>query len=114
MSELDDVGRSLMDFVRDGVLADMNHILAGTAKAPELQDLSAAAIANPDQDMLQTLVRQSVDDTIHHLLWWLEQPDCPVRLMTRDGRDLAEISDGLPGELYSDRGWIARFSKAVA
>jgi hypothetical protein len=30
----------------------------------------------------------------------------------KDGiEELRDISDGLPGELYSDEGWISRFSE---
>jgi hypothetical protein len=34
-----------------------------------------------------------------------------LKIVAADGGevDLAQASDGLPGELYSEEGWIARF-----
>ncbi len=31
--------------------------------------------------------------------------------MLFDGQDVAQISDGLHGEIFGDAGWITRFSK---
>jgi hypothetical protein len=33
-----------------------------------------------------------------------------VRVLV-DGQEVATLSDGLHGEIFSDKGWIARFSK---
>ena len=55
-----------------------------------------------------------VDTTLLHLLWTLDQLDIlKVLLSDTDGTtcDIKELSDGLPGELYGDRGWIKRFRR---
>ncbi len=63
-----------------------------------------------------SLVAAVVDSTLHHLLRTL-QNDSHVRIAVSLGStevsNLAKISDGLAGELYSDEGWIARFSKEI-
>ena len=65
-------------------------------------------------EILKELIPQVVDTTLHHLLWTVEQVDALKILVSDKGGnicDVKEISDGLPGELYSDLGWINRFTK---
>jgi hypothetical protein len=60
------------------------------------------------------LVPEIVDAVLHHLLWTFEQNEhirIAMDLADEQVESLNAISDGLPGELYSDEGWIARFSK---
>jgi hypothetical protein len=42
-----------------------------------------------------------------------EEDVLKILLSDKDGNtcDIKEASDGLPGELYSDLGWISRFTK---
>ena len=62
---------------------------------------------------LLQLIPCVVDTVLHHLLWTSEQ-DSDLQLGIRMGvvmENLGGISDGLPGELYTQEGWIARYSK---
>lgn len=53
-----------------------------------------------------------VDTTLHHLLWTVEQEDLIEFTFKEDDQivNINEISDGLAGELYTEDGWISRFS----
>jgi hypothetical protein len=67
--------------------------------------------SSPDQ-VLREILPSIVDTTLHYLLWSIEQSRT-VKLMVQvqgNEYDAAKVSDGLPGELYSEDGWIARFS----
>jgi hypothetical protein len=70
-------------------------------------------LSEAEKKLFSQLIPGVVDTVLHHLLWTVEQEsDLYVGVETDNGiENLREISDGLPGELYSDEGWIARFSK---
>lgn len=71
--------------------------------------------ASGQSELIKDLVPEIVDTTIHNLLWTLEQEemiDVTVNVDV-DGKlaSLKDVSDGLAGELYTEDGWIFRFSK---
>ncbi len=47
---------------------------------------------------------------MHDLLFAIADSGGAVRMLF-DGQDVAQISDGLHGEIFGDAGWITRFSK---
>jgi len=66
------------------------------------------------QSVVSFLGSRDRRQVLHHLLWTFEQNEhirIAVDLPDERVESLNAISDGLPGELYSDEGWIARFSK---
>ncbi|MGO9315155.1 MAG: epimerase [Syntrophobacteraceae bacterium] len=113
---LDKFGEILIHKVRDKVINDWEMILAGKMKgssAAKIRDL-ISGYSIEQVPILEKLIPQVVDTTLLHLLWTLDQLDIlKVLLSDTDGTtcDIKELSDGLPGELYGDRGWIKRFSK---
>jgi hypothetical protein len=113
---LDKFGTILMEKVRDESIQQWEDTLEGRVKAPALLKLnSAVSQFTPEQkEFLRAVISKVVDTTLHHLLWTLEQEeDVKVSVGIDAGvtSDIAKASDGLSGELYSDEGWIRRFSK---
>jgi hypothetical protein len=113
---LDKFGEILIQSVRDEAINDWEKILDGRMKgerAAEIRNfLSGYSIEHVE--LLKELIPQVVDTTLHHLLWTIEEIDTlKVLIANKDGNtcDIKEVSDGLPGELYTDLGWISRFSK---
>ena len=56
---------------------------------------------------------RSIDTTLHFLLTVIEENDdldMTVSLSESETVSIKELSDGLAGELYSEKGWVARFS----
>jgi hypothetical protein len=113
---LDRFGKLLMTKVRDEAITNWRMIVQGTLKgerASRIREVLKAVPENQQAVFLQ-LVPDVVDTVLHHLLWTFEQVedvDIAVRLDDQTVPSLREASDGLAGELYSDEGWIARFSK---
>lgn len=115
---LDRFGELLMRRIRDEAISDWDMILDGTMKDERSQKVRAE-LAGLDFDSSQVafirwLIPQVVDTTLHHLLWTLEQEETVNVAVKTEGAEIAslrEASDGLAGELYSEDGWIARFSK---
>jgi hypothetical protein len=70
------------------------------------------SLTDKEKELIKRLVPKIVDTSLHHLLWTLEQNES-LELTIYDGtkkENIAEISDGLTGELYTEDGWIYRFS----
>src|SRR5262245_7886743 len=113
---LDLLGEFLMTKVRDETISDWKMIIDGRMKGDRaarvrrlIQDLSDQQVS-----VLDLLVRAVVDSVLHQLLWGLEETNDIRISVTVDNQtiqNLNEVSDGLSGELYSDDGWIARFSR---
>jgi ethanolamine ammonia-lyase large subunit len=108
---LDLFGEILMNRVRDEAIDDWERIIEGQIKDEESVGIYNS-LSDKEKELIKRLVPKIVDTTLHHLLWTLEQ-DESVELLINDGtkkENIAEISDGLTGELYTDGGWIYRFS----
>jgi hypothetical protein len=115
---LDKFGKMLMEKVRDISIGEWDDVVSGEIKAPELIELHkklASSFSHKQLKMLSSLIPEIVDTTLHYLLAGLEEEndDVKVSVQTDQGTvtDLVEASDGLAGELYTEDGWIARFSK---
>lgn len=113
---LEKFGELLMTRVRDKAIADWDKIIGGEMRGERAQRVQALlASLIPDQvEVVKQLLPQIVDTTLHHLLWVLEQErSIEVRTGVGEGQpqSVRDLSDGLPGELYSSNGWIARYSR---
>ena len=113
---LDQFGRILMERGRDRTVVNWDKILDGTMKGKSCEAIKQRlAHLSPEQiEVVRWLVPQIVDTSLHYVLWALEQENS-ISLLIKDEHgemhNLREASDGLPGELYTEDGWIARFSK---
>src|SRR5262245_49878031 len=112
---LDIVGKLLMVRIRDKAINDWNMILDGSMKGALTETVrKEIAGANSTTEALECIVPRVVDSVLHHLLWTLEQEEWINVSVEVDGEttsSIREISDGLAGELYTEDGWIARFSQ---
>lgn len=116
-SALEEFGSILIQRVRDPVISEWDLVLTGHMKGVRAQRIRER-VASFDAEqiaVLQQLITQVVDSTLHHLLWTLEQESDRIRIAVQtpagEVPNLAEESDGFPGELYTENGWIERFSE---
>jgi hypothetical protein len=111
MESLDAAGRFLMR-VRDRAIAHIEAEYAGqmmkSASARRIGELAACLTEEAQRE----LAIAAADELLATLFYALEE-DRSVELRSGD-RSLAEISDGLAGELYTEDGWISRFSSYPA
>ncbi|MEW8078334.1 MAG: hypothetical protein AB2748_19045 [Candidatus Thiodiazotropha endolucinida] len=75
-----------------------------------------SAFSEDEKDVIRNVVVSSIDDVIHNFLWMLEQHEEDINLYCSadeesGSENVNELSDGLSGELYTEDGWIAKFSK---
>jgi hypothetical protein len=104
-----------MSGVRDEAIDHIERIIDGRMKGRDAVDIRLLLQKQQQcESLLKVLLPYVVDVTLHTCLSLFEQED-HLRLMARaaDGDlvDVAEISDGLAGELYSEDGWIAKYSR---
>ncbi len=87
----------------------------GKWKAPDLQPLQNK-VSNLSPDMKATVYELAEDlltNAMHDLLFAFQEyndGDVGIEIMV-DGKSIAELSDGLHGEIFGKEGWIVRYSK---
>lgn len=112
---MDMYGKALMSEVRDETISQIDRTIDGKMR-DESSQLIKEKLSQFNSDQLETLkwlVPQIVDLSLHNLLTMIEQSEV-VKIMVIDGKnnvDINQVSDGLAGELYTEDGWIARFSQ---
>jgi hypothetical protein len=113
---LDTFGQLLMSKVRDETIEHWKMIADGRLKGERAARIRnrLSEMGHNDRDVLMAMIPEVVDSVLHNLLWMLDQ-EHDVTVAFRIGAEtvpsLRDASDGLAGELYSDAGWIARFSR---
>lgn len=108
---LDYFGNKLMKEVRDETISSLDMMIDGKMKGITAQQVREK-ISTFNEEQLMTikwLIPKIIDLNLHNLLMMIEQND-DIKVMVGDN-DIKEDSDGLEGELYTEDGWISRFSK---
>lgn len=112
---LDYFGQLLIENIRDEAIDDWERIFQGKMKDKESRKIAETlSTFSPEQvQFIINLLPKVVDTSLHHFLWTLEQKeDIELLVKAKENKyfNIREISDGLAGELYTDDGWISRFS----
>ena len=108
---LNEFGKILITEVRDGTIDSMNKMIDGTMKGTIAKLIrKKISILDKEQiEVLKWLIPEIVDFSLDSMLFMFEgHPDLQLVFQ---GVDLKEVSDGLSGELYTEDGWIQKFSK---
>lgn len=112
---LSEFGRVLMVKLRDRGIDHLDKMLAAKAKAPALQKLQGElkSLDQQQRALLRRAFVTSLDSALHDFLFALqEENDSGGRVAVLvDGSRIADASDGLHGELFTQDGWFARYSK---
>jgi hypothetical protein len=114
---LDQFGQLLIHRVRDETLAEIDDVVTGRAHPEWKRELHATIERSMDpeqRELLRHVVAIAIDAAIHNVLRMIESNDA-LRLESigpgQERHDLVDMSDGLSGELWTEDGWIARFSR---
>ncbi|WP_411680974.1 hypothetical protein [Clostridium thailandense] len=112
---LDYFGERLICDVRDETIENWNLILSGKMKGVTANQVKEK-ISNFNQEQIEILkwvISKTIDSSLHNLLLMIDENDeIDVEIDNGETIDkIKEFSDGLCGELYTDDGWIKRFSK---
>ena len=118
MDELDEFGKEYIHQVRDRVITKYLMTKSGKMKDQESQFLHKQLLKfTPDQiKVVDQMISDIIETQLHHALFMFEASTAWA-VVKKDAAedagldDLAQVSDGLAGELYSEDGWIEKFSK---
>ncbi|MEE6032937.1 hypothetical protein [Avibacterium paragallinarum] len=111
MNRLEKFGEIYIHEVRDRSLSLLYKLLEGKIKAPRLLRLQEELnnLDNQKRKVIEELSEALIDNTLHNILFLFEQ--YPEFELTFENQNLANLSDGLSGELYTEDGWIKKYSK---
>lgn len=114
---LDYFGQKFIKHARDQAIFIFESTLSGEMKSERSITLSNELKCFDENqiDILRKAIFMSIDEAIYNTLDMLEQNEESMKLfISKEGngeRNVVKISDGLSGELFSEDGWIAKFSK---
>lgn len=110
-NDLDIFGEIVINEVRDRTIRIFDKRIEGIMKDEYSQQLykEIQLLNDSQRELVYRIIEQVTDLSIHNMLSMFEEHD-EVGLLYRD-ENLVEKSDGLTGELYTDDGWIKKFSK---
>ena len=109
---LNDFGKTLISEVRDTTIRNYIKMFDGTMNGLTARQVHEKLDRFNDEQMatVKWLLSKIVDTSLHNILFMLEQNKNELELLYK-GLNINEISDGLCGELYSEDGWIEKYSK---
>lgn len=113
---LDEFGKAFIAIARDGACGQLQRMISGHLNGYETDGLLYEKILQFGPEQIQTmcqLITESVDVGISSVLYFIEQKDIRLLYEASDEEtvDITHLSDGLQGELWTEDGWVARFSK---
>ena len=113
--ELDKFGQFLMKNFRDNAIYKINSLFEGHSKAPAYQELQnpLKSFSEEEKEMIKKTFIISLDSGLHDFLFSLQEStenNEGIELLV-DGTNVASQSDGLQGELFTEDGWLSKYSK---
>lgn len=108
---LNEFGEVFIKEVRDRTIRLFDKKVQGIMKDKESQLLfeRVSKLSEEEQLLINEIIPQIVDLGLHNMLCVFEEHD--EFQIVIDGENIADISDGLSGELYTSDGWIEKFSE---
>jgi hypothetical protein len=113
---LEQFGSEFIERTRDVVVDQFLMMKAGEMNSSDAKEINALlkSFDLSQQAIIEKIVLQFIDRTLHKVLFLFEDSDQWAiadkdAVEEREMGHIAEISDGLTGELYGDNGWLAKF-----
>jgi hypothetical protein len=109
---LDELGAFLMRNVRDPSIESWRLQLEGRMHSADVRKAILQGMQPGCREAVSKLLPAIVDEVLHSLLFGIQASQNIKLLVTVKGQsvDAADVSDGLQGEPWGSRGWIATFS----
>lgn len=110
-NELDNFGKILISDVRDRTIDDIDRCIFGKYRSENAIRLSNEYLLldKNSKSFVDKIIPFIVDYSLNNLLEMFEQnEDLELKL---NGKNLVEESDGFAGELYTEDGWIQKYTK---
>jgi hypothetical protein len=112
---LDKFGSFIVKNLRDQALDDLEMLLRGAWKSSATQDMQRrlGLLTDDQKQLFREVANRVITTGMHEFLFALqEMSDANKGVEVQvDGSNIASLSDGLHGEIFSEEGWIAKYSK---
>lgn len=110
-NNLDLFGEIFINEVRDRTISLFDDRVKGNMKGEPSQQLykDVQTLNESQREIMYRIIEQVTDLSIHNMLCMFEDHE-ELKLLLNE-ENLVEESDGLAGELYTEDGWIKRYSK---
>lgn len=111
MNNLEEFGKIFISDVRDNTIDTFNKIFNGTMKGMTAEKVQSLInnFSEDEREKVQEVIKIAIDQCLHNILFMAEE-HADIELKCNGG-NLIEESDGLSGELYTEDGWIQKYSK---
>jgi hypothetical protein len=115
MNPKEKFGKFFVEYFRDKALDHLRLMFDGHWKIPELQPLQnkvsnlCPELKATVYELADELLTQAMTDILF-AFHMSHDGNFGIEIMV-DGKPIAELSDGLHGELFGKEGWIVRYSK---
>lgn len=110
-NNLEAFGEIFINEVRDRTVRIFDKRVDGIMNDTGSQDLykEVQLLNDPQRKLIHKIISQVTDLSLHNMLCMFEEHG-EVELVM-NGENITEASDGLSGELYTEDGWIKKYSK---
>lgn len=111
MNALEKFGEVYIKEVRDNTMETFEKIFDGRMKGLTAQSIQEklSEFAERQREKILWFITKAVDQSMHNMLFMMEEHK--ELQVIYDMENIVEDSDGLSGELYTDDGWIKKYSK---
>lgn len=114
-SSLDKFGEFIVVNLRDKAIETAEMLLENGSKSPQtkiLQD-ELSTFNAAQKAIVANTVKASIDAAIHDFLFAIEEQadfENDIQIIVNE-ENIVEMSDGLQGELFTQDGWLEKYSK---
>ena len=114
-SSLDKFGEFIVVNLRDKAIENAEMLLENGSKSPQTKILQDELLTfNAAQKaIVANTVKASIDAAIHDFLFAIEEQadfENDIQIIVNED-NIVEMSDGLQGELFTQDGWLEKYSK---
>jgi hypothetical protein len=108
-------GEVFIKNVRIRIIEHFEEVIKGKIKSSNALDLHAnlAKFSKEELEFIKKLIENVVDESLFKMLFMFEEGEWTIVEKTAiadcDVEGLDEISDGLSGELFGEKGWLASY-----
>lgn len=112
---LNEFGQFLVSNFRDKALEQHALLQERRLRAEHLQGMQTclSEMSKEQREIVALIVKDAIDTALHDFLFAIQDAhdrDLGIELLMK-GKNVAEMSEMLHGEIQGEDGWIARFSR---
>ncbi|WP_111684371.1 DUF6547 family protein [Winogradskyella tangerina] len=112
---LDKFGKLIVEKLRDKQIDKFQGLLQGKWRDKESKDLHAklSKLSQEQKQVVADVLEEALEGAMHDFLFAIQESanlDTELKVYM-DNKNVAELSDGLHGEIFGEEGWVHRFSR---